>query len=131
MLLGVGCGSDSENAGENGAAPATDVTVRAEEFTFTPDEVVIPAGETVTITLQNDGEVEHDLQVDGLTIEPMGDTDMAGDHAGAGEGMLALHTTPGETAEMRFTTEQTGTFEFYCTISGHKEAGMVGALTVS
>jgi uncharacterized cupredoxin-like copper-binding protein len=97
---------------------------------FVPNEVTIPAGETVSITLRNLDEVEHDLVVDGLEVELVGDERMGGEHEGALEGMLTLHTLPGETASAMFRTEQTGTFEFSCTIPGHKEAGMVGTLTV-
>lgn len=140
LFVSAGCGSHDaldpeihprpDTTDEDGAEPATDVTVRAEEFTFIPDKIAIPAGQTVTIMLQNDGEVEHDLQVDGLTIEPSGDMDMTGDHGGADAETVALHTAPGETAELTFITEQTGTFEFYCTIDDHRDTGMVGTFTV-
>ena len=45
--------------------------------------------------------------------------------------MLVLHALPGGTAELTFRTGQTGTFDFYCTIPGHKQAGMMGTLTVT
>jgi uncharacterized cupredoxin-like copper-binding protein len=139
-LLGVSaaCGSDGDTTsyptprghGMEPAGEAVEVTVLAEDVKFVPDEMTIPAGQVVTITLRNDDTIEHDLQVDDLRIERMDGGDMAGDHEGAGEDVLAVHTSAGESASLTFRTEQKGTFDLYCTIPGHKDAGMVGKLTV-
>ena len=37
---------------------------------------------------------------------------------------------PGAKAEMLWRFTKTGTFEFSCLIPGHREAGMVGTVTV-
>jgi uncharacterized cupredoxin-like copper-binding protein len=143
-LASIGCGpespSGSDHPGQGIEHPTSEdtdetdpleITISAEDVKFAPDELSVGAGEPVTITLVNKDAVEHDLQVDGLMIEQMGATDMVDDHEGADPEMLALHTAPGETAELTFRTDDTGTFEFYCTIPGHREAGMVGTLKVS
>ncbi|MCH8156576.1 MAG: cupredoxin domain-containing protein, partial [Nitrospinae bacterium] len=36
----------------------------------------------------------------------------------------------GETTRVEFTPEQTGSFQFYCSVPGHKGAGQVGTITV-
>jgi uncharacterized cupredoxin-like copper-binding protein len=140
-LLGISaaCGSDGDTTsgptprghGMEPPSDAVEVTVLAEDVKFVPDEMTIPAGQVVTITLRNNDAVEHDLQVDDLSIERMDGGDMAGDHEGAGEDVLAVHTSAGESASLTFRTDQQGTFEFYCTIAGHRESGMVGELTVT
>ncbi|TMW73916.1 plastocyanin/azurin family copper-binding protein [Alteribacter natronophilus] len=38
---------------------------------------------------------------------------------------------PHETSSIIFTPLKTGTYEFFCTIPGHKEAGMRGTLIVN
>lgn len=45
-------------------------------------------------------------------------------------GMVVAHTTPKKEAKARFTPTQPGTYEFYCSVPGHKDAGMKGTLTV-
>ena len=42
-----------------------------------------------------------------------------------------LEYEPGTTATVLFTPTQIGEYEFECTIPGHKEAGMVGRVTVT
>ena len=67
----------------------------------------------------------------GLSVQMMGEEDHSGDHEGAAPDAVAMHTGKGKSASMTFMAEQKGTYEFWCTISGHKEQGMVGKLTVN
>jgi nitrite reductase (NO-forming) len=94
-------------------APATldtNVTFAASEFKFSPTSVQVPLGEKVRFTLNNTGVVEHDL-----TISAAGFT---------------LRARPGQSATGEFTFQNAGTFDFICSIPGHKDAGMKGSLTV-
>lgn len=120
---------DIQATAEARDAGVPSVRVTAENMRFAPDQIQFPAGERVIITLQNKDGVEHDLQVDGLQVEPLDELDRPGEHEGADDSTLALHTSPNGMARLTFRTEQRGTFDFYCTIPGHKEAGMVGELT--
>ena len=52
-----------------------------------------------------------------------------GEHGNSGN-MLAMHTGANETSSIVFMAMEKGTYEFYCTITGHKEAGMVGTLVI-
>jgi nitrite reductase (NO-forming) len=95
------------------AAPsslATSVAVTAAEFSFSPRSIQVPAGRKVTLTLQNAGVIEHDLTV-----------------PSAGFSLLAK---AGQSASGEFTFDKPGSFEFICSIPGHKDAGMKGTLTV-
>lgn len=47
------------------------------------------------------------------------------------EAVLHVHTGSGEQASVTFTPTEPGTYEFYCTVPGHREAGMIGQLTVT
>lgn len=144
--LAAACGGDSSDdtgghnmSDTNGidgmttmvATPDATVEVTAEAIHFLPDRIEIPAGKDVKIRLLNVDPTEHDLQVEGLTVEVVGGTEMAGDHMDSMNGMLALHTVAGGSAEVVVRTEQRGTFAFYCTITGHKDAGMVGTFVVT
>ena len=123
-LAVMSCGGDSADSG-------TVIEVRAEDYKFVPSQISVPAGQEVTLKLKNVTKQAHDLEVQGLQVEMMGDHQAAGDHARAIPGTLALHTEKGKTSSVTFKAKSTGTYELWCTISGHKEQGMVGKLVVT
>jgi uncharacterized cupredoxin-like copper-binding protein/mono/diheme cytochrome c family protein len=94
-----------------GEAPAelTEQVVTSFDIYFEPTEVAIPANTDVTFNLPNDGASAHNFSIDELGI----DVDIA----------------PGETAQTVINAEP-GTYEYYCNVPGHREAGMVGTLVV-
>jgi len=109
-------GGTGETSGETGGTEtgedggATTLTVSAKEFVFDPATLSVPADEEVTIEVVNAGTVEHDFSLDE-----------------AGVKILAAAT---ETASGSFTVAA-GTYTFYCSVPGHREAGMEGSLTAS
>lgn len=124
-----GMAPDMEQPG-TAANPDVVIDLVAEKVRFVPDTLEIPAGKTVMIRFENrDGGVEHDFVIEGLDAEIITD-EMMGEHGGGNE-MVALHTVSGETASIVFRTTQKGTFDIYCTIAGHRNAGMEGRVTVS
>jgi nitrite reductase (NO-forming) len=79
----------------------------AGNFFFSPSSMTLVKGQPVKITFQNSG--THTFTIDELGInEPL----------------------RGSSATIEFTPTQSGTFEYYCAIPGHKEAGMFGSLEV-
>jgi uncharacterized cupredoxin-like copper-binding protein len=46
------------------------------------------------------------------------------------EPQLHVAAMMGQTGVLEFTPTKPGTYEFFCTVAGHKEAGMVGTLVV-
>jgi uncharacterized cupredoxin-like copper-binding protein len=57
---------------------------------------------------------EHELEMGAVAMDPV----------------LHVAAEPGATGHMTFTPTKSGTYEFYCTVPGHKDAGMVGTMTV-
>jgi plastocyanin len=92
------------------AGDAEGVELKTVDIAFEPKEFTIPAGTDVVVTITNEGALEHDFHVDDLGV--------ASDLLGNGESTSV--TINGEA----------GTYEFYCGVPGHKEAGMVGTLTI-
>jgi uncharacterized cupredoxin-like copper-binding protein len=94
-----------------GEAPAelSEQVVTSFDIFFEPKEVAIPANTDVTFNLPNDGAAAHNFSIDELGI----DVDIA----------------PGDTAQTVINAPA-GTYEYYCNVPGHKEAGMVGTLVV-
>lgn len=116
-LLLAACGGDDggddggETGGtETGGGSGADFTVTAKEFVFDPATLAVPADEEVTIELVNGGAVEHDFTIDELSVK--------------------IATAATETASATLTAAA-GTYTFYCSVPGHREAGMEGTLTAS
>jgi uncharacterized cupredoxin-like copper-binding protein len=65
----------------------------------------------VTLVLDNKGLVEHDLHVDALNIQ--------------------VHAMAGQSAKVTVTADKAGNYDVDCTVPGHKEAGMKGAMVVA
>jgi len=65
---------------------------------------------TVNLILVNEGTLPHDI-----TIPALG---------------FSLPAAPGTTASGSLSVARPGTYGFFCSVPGHREAGMVGALEV-
>ena len=88
---------------------ADEMTVIGTEFAFDPDELVLSPN--ATITFDNQGVVVHNIEIDGV----------AGFKVEAQAGQTAtgsIDVAPGE-------------YVIFCSIPGHREAGMEGSLTVA
>lgn len=77
-----------------------------------PDLIVRP-GDTVHILLTNGDGMPHDFAAPDFNAHS------------------ALVTTKGQTADLVFETHAVGVSAYYCTVSGHRQAGMEGRLIVS
>lgn len=85
-------------------------TVTMHDIFFDPTDFTAPADTAVTVDLVNEGAAVHDFTID----------------------ELGVHVTlnPGESGQANINAPA-GTYEYYCSIPGHKDAGMHGTLTVS
>jgi len=92
------------------------VEIIATEFHLDPDRIMAEPGETLTLSLRNEGAVVHSLAVD---------------LGSAGIARLPATVKPHETAEMTITVPASpGDFAYYCPIDGHRALGMAGMLSV-
>ena len=121
-------------AGAGSVSQAQTVSVEVKEFAFTPGNLEVKAGQPVKLTLQNAGTLEHDFSI--LEIPVEGEPKVTG---GAQHDMGDMAHTPelhvaamnGQSAMLEFTPTKPGTYEYFCTVSGHKAAGMSGTLVVT
>jgi len=130
MIALAACGSTS-------ASPTTtqSFAVAAKEFGFAPAQLTVTAGQPVELTFQNTGAVEHDWSVREIDLagNPVVTGETGGGHmTGDMHDAPKLHVAAGPTAQgkLTFTPSKAGAYEICCTVAGHKEAGMVGTLTV-
>jgi uncharacterized cupredoxin-like copper-binding protein len=104
---------------------------------FDPAALEVIADQPVKLTLQNNGALEHDFTVlhiplAGKPVSHEEEGEMAGhDMSGMSE-QPELHVVApaGKSNLLEFAPAEPGQYEFYCTVPGHKDAGMVGTLTV-
>ena len=87
---------------------AIEINIVSRSYIYDPEFIEVERGETVVINFQNSG--IHTFTIDELGIN---------------------ESLSGSSATVEFTPEETGTFEFYCSIPGHKERGMMGELIVN
>ncbi len=102
-------GHDGHDESTPVAPGARRIEVDATSFAFDPDEITVTAGEDVAIVLSSD-DLLHDFAIDGIDVHVAADR--------------------GETAEGGLRADDPGEYTYYCTITGHREAGMEGALVV-
>jgi heme/copper-type cytochrome/quinol oxidase subunit 2 len=91
------------------AEGARRVEVGASNLEFDPQEISVTEGEDVAIALSSE-DVLHDFTIDEIDV-----------HVAA---------EPGDTAEGGLRADKAGEYTYYCTVSGHREAGMEGTLVV-
>jgi uncharacterized cupredoxin-like copper-binding protein len=122
------------NTSMNGTAtavtPDRTFTLQVKNVKFVPDKLTIPVGSVVELKLENLDKTEHDLQVEGLDADIMAGGSMSPEDSGGAMTGVAVHTKANEMGSVVFVAKKKGAYSFYCTITGHKEAGMVGTLTV-
>lgn len=130
---GGGDDDDPDRAGAAGAPVDREITVRMTDLLrFEPGTITVKTGERVRIVADNEkGTTLHDFSVQEM---PVRDAMMDGAEMSHGDGMghLALHVAvePGKRGAMVFTATEAGSYEFFCTVTGHQAAGMQGMLVV-
>lgn len=113
-----------------------EITLTAKTMTYGPSAFEATAGVPVELTFVNEDALEHDFSVLEIPVESVSAADaMSAAHqmemgAAAMDPMLHVAAEPGATNNLTFTPTKPGTYEFFCTVAGHKEAGMVGTMVV-
>jgi uncharacterized cupredoxin-like copper-binding protein len=129
IMLLTACGTAAPTR-----AAVQQLTVTANEFSFGSNALEVSKGQPVEITFENKGTVEHDFSIRDIDLAEQptatGDTHMSGGHMMADQPKVHVAAAAGSRGTLTFTPTKPGQYEFYCTVAGHKEAGMVGVLTV-
>ncbi|BDG61499.1 cupredoxin domain-containing protein [Caldinitratiruptor microaerophilus] len=133
----AGCGQRSETSADKGGAQQVELVARS-DLKFSVDTLSVKAGQPVALVLRNEDTAQlHDFTILKIPVKDVrGGNEAKGEnvHAGMDMGMEpALHVSvqPGQTGRLEFTPTDRGQYEFFCTVPGHKDAGMKGTLTVN
>ena len=114
------------------AASVQTVTVVARDVSYAPAAVALRANVPVRLTLVNEGVLEHDVTAPDLSVgEAVAPSHGTGEHAMVPMSSGTVHVVApgGGSATVEFTPRR-GSFEFYCAVPGHREAGMRGTVRV-
>lgn len=132
ILAACASGSSTEMTPEPKA-----VTLVATDIAYDLEQIEATVGQPIQLTLENQGVLEHDFSIveiplsgDVVTIEEpeaMESHEM-GHEEDESDVHIAVPTTDRGTIE--FTPAAPGEYAYYCTVSGHREAGMEGVLWV-
>jgi plastocyanin len=99
-------------AGGGGASTVDISTPSGSDLAFDQKDATATAG-SVTINFDNKQALSHDVKVEDSSGQELGGTD------------LVSSGTANATVDL-----QPGTYTFFCSVPGHREAGMEGTLTV-
>lgn len=99
--------------GSAGSASALDIEADPSgNLAFTSDSATAKAGD-VTVNFTNPAPVPHDVRIESSDGEELGGTEVI--------------TEGNDSAEVEL---EPGTYTFFCSVPGHRQAGMEGTLTV-
>jgi plastocyanin len=100
------------------AEVSPEAKITATYLKFTPPTIQGKVGQPLKVTYENKGVIEHDLAFPGMKADKA-------------PSALKVVAKPGQTVTLEFTPSAKGSYEYVCTIPGHKEAGMKGTIVVS
>ena len=102
-----------------GNIPGTDVAIVARDFSFSVGEIVVQAGQPITMSLSNEGEQSHNIFFYSFDDQ-------------AAKNERAHRLAGGESRIRQRTFDRPGIYPFYCAVARgfHQNAGMIGVLRV-
>ena len=98
------------SGGVNIAPSVKEFTVTASNFAFAPKTLSVNKGDTVRITFKNSGG-NHDWVIDEFNAR-------------------TKVLSAGQSETIEFVANESGSFEYYCSVGTHRQMGMVGTLLV-
>ncbi|TAJ18407.1 MAG: hypothetical protein EPO65_09100 [Dehalococcoidia bacterium] len=139
----VACGGSSESkpaktdadakpaaSGLFTGAATSSASIDMTDLKFSTTALTSKAGDVLEVALNNKGSIEHDFSIAKLPGDKalrVGGKDTEVTKNGND---VHAHLKAGEAGAVRMKAATAGTYEFFCTVPGHKEAGMKGTLTV-
>lgn len=111
-LLVTGCSSGGEEPEAPAAADGTIVTVTEKEFSISLSQTTFTPG-VYTFVVKDEGSATHNLNIEGPGVTGVATADI-----GAGD------------TESVTVTLESGTYELWCSIGGHRASGMDMTITV-
>ena len=114
-LLALGCGGDDEGGRSLSLTVTAGELLRVvgDEYSFDPERVVVRGPGRLRVTLENTGDLAHNLRL-----------------VRDGEEVGGTPTSPRGRSESDVVALEPGRYEMVCTVGDHAELGMKGSLEV-
>lgn len=93
------------------AVESQEITIAGTEFALSPSLINVRVG-PVKITFKNEGNIGHNFVIEGL-------------------GVATKILEKGQSETIEFVATSAGSYQFFCSMSGHRTAGMEGVLVVT
>jgi len=111
-----------------GSAPSTSIDVTLTDFSFTPNQFTIPAGQEITLKVLNNGAVVHNFIIMKLGTSA-GEAFDTEDEANVFWSERDI--PPGGDLSVTFTAPtEPGDYQVVCKTAGHIASGMIATVTV-
>lgn len=109
---------------------ASVVSVELHDHHYEPGQLRFEKGRPYILRLKNVGGQAHDMK--GSTFFTAIVARMATSQAGRviTPYMRSIYVRPKQEIELWFVPVKSGTFDFFCTLEGHREAGMEGSVVI-
>ena len=136
LLALSGCGSSSSSTSSSASTPTSTPATSSTASSSTP-AAATNAGQTLSLAANPEGQLKYNktsltakagnVSIDFTNMSPLGHNVTVASSSGAVVG--ATPTFQGGTKTLSLSLKP-GTYKFYCTVPGHRMAGMEGTLTV-
>jgi plastocyanin len=140
LLVFAGCGSSSSSSSSAASAPATAATTATETSPATSSTpATAPAGASSNVSLEANPEGALKYNTTALSakagkvsiafanMSPVGHNVTVASSSGAVVGATPTFSGSSKTLSLNL---KPGTYKFYCSVPGHRQAGMEGTLVV-
>ena len=110
VLLIIGCQPQTQNQQIEGFVPDRTIEIDAFSFGYEPDSIRLTEGEKIRLIVTNNENIRHTFTVPKLNID--------------------VNLRANSVEEIDFIAPMTGDIEFFCTVFGHRPAGMEGNIHI-
>ena len=137
-LPGLAADDDTQKIAKHPAVAAADwmavttLTVELDDNNYEPSEIILKRGRPYKLLLKNIGGAAHDMVGGSLFQKDVIALHMINTRVGrvTADDISSVYIRPKQEAEVWFVPLEKGEYSFFCSIPGHREAGMEGGVKI-